>query len=200
MAIHLVTPLLLAGASAAIGSYFQDRSSKLKRERSLHDQNIQSAFDLYHKVFTSAYRYQYLLSEECLYVALRSAISQPYPADQSTWDQFQRTSLDWNGQVQQYLTQVDFFFGSSKRDLLEEIKNMFAKASTKIQQTFYQTSNSLIDDAAAKRITDVDDIPKEVFRAYFDHVFKTKEVNQNLETLNKLMMSDISKGRIGEFK
>ena len=148
MAAPIVGPIVIAAATAAIGSFFQNRSAKLTREHQLREAELHQARQIFREVSTSMDSLFYYFRHAALHVAVRRAKGDNSNADEDSkiWNAYDESLVSWTTNKNRFATQVRRYFGEDNEKRLFEIQEGFDKAKSVVAATFYQRKGSVVSN------------------------------------------------------
>lgn len=140
-------PIFVAGATAAIGYFFQNQSAKIANERQQREAELARAQKIFKEVSTSADSLGYHL-RAAMYAALRKATDTSAEKfeklDRATWISYERAQEAWMSSKTRFKAQVGRYFGDENRDRMEKLQERFSRAKTVVEATYYDTGRNSV--------------------------------------------------------
>lgn len=200
----LLNPILIAGATAAIGSYFQNRSAQNANERNLRASELITAKKIYEETNNLICIMYFYVSGDGFYAALRKGLGDTSreAADTANWMKYEQVELSYRTSIDRVISEVEIYFGPAQAKELQSIHHNLEAAAIEINRLYWGTKHSMLESGQfdVKGVKDPDDLPKEFWRFYFDEVLKRNSTNSRIKLFSKMLMFDISKGTIGALR
>ena len=193
------TPILIAGATAAIGWFFQENSAKnarlrqnydaeLERRRQLREAELSRAQEIFNETCNAMDVLHYLLEDAAIHVAVRKAQEDTTreKEDGATWDKVEDATMNWMSHKTRFATQVRQYFGDDNHQLLNKIHESFKKAWFLLESTYYKGRESIVKEG------------KPNYPAYFGIIgSKNTGLERDIITLSEGMIRDIQNQNVG---
>ena len=144
---HLpLTPILIAGATTAIGVFFHNRSATIANDRQLRDAELSLAQEIFNEISNAMDVLYYYLAHGAMHVAVRKAKDETMreKEDAKTWDGHERAVLNWMTHKTRYAAQVRRYFGDENHRCLTKIQDAFDKARSLVTATYYKRESSVV--------------------------------------------------------
>ena len=196
MPAPVIIPALVALGSTLIGSYFQNRTARIQAEKKKREEELAFADKVYNEVSAALDSISYNLTEQAIYVAVRSAKGTPrLPDDQTNWESYQTSLRIWKSNVNHMLGQIRAFYGDENAYLFQEIMNLISEGEGMVGATYYSTANSLVKiaTAAEKKANKGKEFVVD-WGAFFDPI---NSLPQKITQLNTEMVSRRQKQEVG---
>ena len=184
-------PILLAGATAAVGWFFQNHSAKLARERQLRDSELKQAQEIFEEVSNSMDALYFYLRHGAMHVAVRKARQQEAGEAQSmedaaTWEGYEEAVLDWMTNKTRFLAQMRRYFGEANRRRLRHIQQEFGKAGGLVAATYYDRKASVVKEDGTE--------------SSGDYYLIVKPLEARILELSEQMIAQIQSQRVGQLR
>jgi len=196
---------LIAGATAAIGWFFQENSAKnarlcqhadaeLERKRQLREAELSRAQEIFNEISNTMDVLYYWLEDAAIHVAIRRAKDDKTQEQQdgATWDKVEHAVMHWMSHKTRFATQVRQYFGEENHELLHKIHALFDEAWSLVESTYYKGNKSIVKNGTATL---------RGYKKYYGIVGSSKQKNRGLEreiiTLSERMIRDIQNQYVG---
>jgi hypothetical protein len=193
MPIPLVAPIFVAGATAAIGYFFQENAKtiaeanqknqeELTRARLRREAELTRAQDTFTEVVTAMDKLYFYLAPS-IYVAWRHAEGKTQDDDAANWGGLEAALVTWGQNKTRFATLVSQYFGATTYERLRHIDLVFADAMAFVNETYHNT-----EIHKAKKLTYENHKKKhfqKVGHHFEDYMFKFSEaLIQDLQSQN----------------
>ncbi len=141
-----LVPIIVAAATAGIGWFFQNTSANIANQRAQRRSELARAHEVFKDVSHAVDTLYYYLRNGAMYVAVRKALNDESRKDQDveTWDGYEKAVLGWKSHRTRFVAQVQRYFGSDIKTRLLAIQSEFDQAEDAVEDTYYQTPDSLV--------------------------------------------------------
>jgi len=145
----LFGPVFIAGATAAIGYFFQEHSKtiddakrksddELSRSREQREADLTQAQRTFTEVVTAMDKLHYYVAQS-IYIAMRNAEGKPQTDDGAKWAGLNAALLEWGQNKTRFATLVSRYFGAASYQRLKAIDSVFTKSMIFVNETYYNT-------------------------------------------------------------
>lgn len=192
MANPIIASLILAGGTAWVGSYFQNRTTKINADRVQRQSELDTAGTIYTEVSTTVDALRFYLIDEAIYVAVRKAKEDTSVGAQdiANWGEYEKALAKWKTSENRLLAQVEVYYGKSVYELLKQIGGILRIGEILVEATYYGTTSSLV-----KKKGDTYTYNKKKFKdAVEDLPDKIRELNRKMMMLRQKEQVGILRG------
>ncbi len=189
-----LAPILIAGATTAIGWVFQENSARLKRQRQQREDELARAQAIYKETSEAMDTLYYLLDSAAIHVAVRNAKddSKREREDIATWSKLEAAVMHWMTHKTRFASQVRQYFGDECFERLDRIHRSFVDAWDIVENTYYDGKRSIAKDGKASY---------RGYRKYFGIVRSVQQdglgLKQEITALSERMMRDLQHQNVG---
>jgi hypothetical protein len=145
----IFAPIFIAGATTAIGYFFQEHSktiaiarqtneAELIRVRQQREAELAQAQATFTEVSQALGKLDHYISQS-IYVAYRRSINDPQGDDKANWDGLQAALLSWAENRTRITALVSRYFGATNYECLMNIDSAFERAMRFVNETYYNT-------------------------------------------------------------
>lgn len=143
MPAPVLGPIVIAAATAAVGSFFQDRGAKIANTRQKREAEMRQAQSIAEEISVSMDSVFYYFNHAALRVVARRSENDTSRSetDLLTWRSYQTAMETWAKNHHRFGAQVLEYFGKPVyEEYLEEIQRDIQKANEVLETNYYQSS------------------------------------------------------------
>ncbi len=142
----ILGPLVLSAAGTAVGTFFQNRSARMKRDRQQLADELRRAEEISNEISGVLDGLRYHFEGGPLYVAVRKAKGDQSRAesDRKTWDHYEADLMTWMKNRSRFTAKTGRYFGEESGALLKEIEDIVDDAESLVESTYYGRKRSLV--------------------------------------------------------
>ena len=189
-----LAPILIAGATTAIGWVFQENSARLKRQRQQREDELARAQEIYKETSDAMDVLYYLLDSAAIHIAVRNAKddAEREREDIATWNKLEAAVMHWMTHKTRFASQVRQYFGEECFELLNTVHRSFVNAWDIVEHTYYDGKRSIAKNGKPSY---------RGYRKYFGIVRSAKQdgssLKQEITNLSERMMKDLQHQNVG---
>lgn len=143
-----IVPIFIAGATTAIGWFFQNKSAKIATQQRIHESELKRAQEILREVSTSMDRLHFHMRHSAMHIAVRKAFDDKTSEeeDNENWDEFEKAMLNWMTNKTRLAAEVRQYFGDKNYQRMKVIQDSMEKAKSFLTSTYYKRKRSVVRD------------------------------------------------------
>lgn len=141
-----LTPIVIAAATAGIGTFFQLRAAKIANERDLREAELNRAREIYKELSEAMDQVYYYLVHRAMGVAVRKALGDKSQeeVDANNWNDYGEAVAHWMRNHTRFDVGVRHYFGEDNHQRLKVIQDGFKKAGKLVGATYQGKPTSVV--------------------------------------------------------